>query len=62
MLGVSIITFATPACLGYAIHAYRSGTAPRYSLTALCLAVIFAVPVAFVLIVGAFMNIAAAFL
>ena len=61
MLGVSIVSFTVPACLGYAIHTYRSGIARSSSITALCLAVILAAPIALGLIVGTVMTIAQAF-
>ena len=38
MLGVSIVSFTVPACLGYAIHTCRSGAVRPSSITALCLA------------------------
>jgi hypothetical protein len=61
MLGGSIISFATPVCLGYAIHTFRDGVARRYSVAALCLAIGSAAPIAFVLIVGIVMGLAQAF-
>ena len=61
MLGVSIVSFTVPACLGYAIHSYRSGIARRSSIAALGLAVILAAPIAVGLIAGTVVTIAQAF-
>ena len=52
MLGVSIVSFSTPASLGYAIRTFRSGAAGPSRIIALCLAILFAAPIALGLIVA----------